>query len=200
MMKRFPHRAGLPRRQGGALIVVTLVILLVVSMLGMATMDTSGLEMRMASNSRDQQQAFEAAEYTLSWVQNDITGRFTDSQIGNAPDCGSVCFESTCSGGYCFQGESPTNPATCELDAPADDIHTEAALWEAGSGRHQTLTVPDIGVTARYIVEYRCYTALDPAQEFDDETNYARMFRITAYVVGPAGRGRSMLRAVIKDS
>lgn len=199
-MNRYLNRSGLPRRQGGALIVVTLVILLVVSMLGMATMDTSGLEMRMASNSRDQQQAFEAAEYTLSWVQNDIAGRFTNAEISNASDCGAICFEPTCSGGYCFQGEYPTDPANCELSAPGTEIHTNPAIWEAGSGLHQTLAVPDIGVTARYIVEYRCYTALNPSQEFHHETNYARMFRITAYVVGPAGRGRSMLRAVIKDS
>ena len=51
----------LPGKQKGALILLTLLILLVISMLGMSSVDSTGLEMKMSSNSREQQQAFEAA-------------------------------------------------------------------------------------------------------------------------------------------
>ena len=55
-------------KQKGALMVVVLIMLVIISMLGMSTIGTSSLEMQMSINSRDQQASFEAAEYTLSWV------------------------------------------------------------------------------------------------------------------------------------
>lgn len=194
------------QRQKGAMIVVTLIILLIVSVLGMASMDTTGLEMRMASNTRDQQQAFEAAEYTLSWVQNEIgiTG-FSTASLSNTA-CGSICFEPTCSNGYCFQGSNPLDQNSCELATshaanqpdPAGEIYATEAIW-TNAARHRTLAVPNIGVTTRYIVEFRCYTALDPSQPMDD-TNFTRVYRITVLAAGPAGRGRVMLRSTIRST
>lgn len=187
-------------RQRGALLVVTLIILLIVSLLGMASMDTSGLEMRMTSNSRDQQQAFEAAEYTLSWVQHELLDTFSKQDISSVIGCGSSCFDPSCSSGYCFQGQSPFEPVNCVLDAPSEEAYMNPATWAAGSSLHQTLLIPSIDISSRYIIEYRCFTALDPSLAFHPETNYTRMFRITAYAIGPAGRGRAMLRAVINTT
>ncbi len=181
--------------QRGALMVLVLVILLVVSLLGMSTVDTSGLEMRMASNSRDQQAAFEAAEYTLSFVENQISGTGFSSQSLSNQSCGSICFESTCTGGYCFNGTEPNSSENCRLNAPATEPYEDAALWQNGSGRHQTLTVS--GMTVRYIIEFRCYTALDPTVAMSD-TNFSQVYRITAFATGPAGRGRVMLRSTMK--
>lgn len=192
-------RSGL-HLQRGALLVVTLIILLIVSMLGMASMDSSGLEMRMTSNSRDQQQAFEAAEYTLSRVQHDLVDKFSKLEISSATGCGSTCFDPSCGSGYCFQGQAPQEPANCMLDAPSEAVYRDPTIWEVGSGLHQTLVIPGIDISSRYIIEYRCFTALDPSLAFHHETNYTRMFRITAYAIGPAGRGRAMLRAVINTT
>ena len=180
------------------MIVVTLIILLIVSVLGVATMDTTGLEMRMASNTRDQQQAFEAAEYTLSWVQNEIgiTG-FSNASLSNS-NCGAICFDTTCSNGYCFEGVNPEIEGSCRLGAPADELYTDEDIW-TDPDRHRTLLVPNIGITTRYIIEFRCYTALDPTQPFEAGTNSTRAYRITALAVGPAGRGRVMLRASVRS-
>src|SRR5690606_977331 len=97
----------------GALILVTLIILLVVTVLGMSSVDSSGLEMQMSSNSRLQQQTFEAAEYTLSWVENNLaqSGYFSLASItndvaglGGEGVCGAICFSGACNNGYCFNG------------------------------------------------------------------------------------------------
>ena len=186
------------QRQRGALIVVTLIFLLIVSMLASSTMDTTGLEMRMATNSRDQQLAFEAAEYTLSWVENEImdAGGFSDNSISNN-NCGAACFEDTCSNGYCFDGSSPLDWSNCQMDSPAAEVYESAALWADGSGKHRTLAVPGIGVSTKYIIEFRCYTALDSTQPMD-ATNNTRVYRTTAFAEGPGGRGRMMLRSTMK--
>lgn len=183
--------------QQGALLIITLIMLVIISMLGMSTMGTTGLEMQMANNSRDKQASFEAAEYTLSWVENDIqTTSFTNANLTNS-SCGSICFDSTCTGGYCFRGGDADAWNQCELDDSDPDPYTEEAIWN-DSSYHRTLTIPNTTITAKYIIEFRCYTALDPTLEMD-VTNFTRVFRISAYTVGEGGRARTMLRSTIKE-
>ncbi|MAY01770.1 MAG: hypothetical protein CMQ38_02185 [Gammaproteobacteria bacterium] len=185
------------RQQSGALLVITLIMLVVISMLGMSTMGTTGMEMQMANNSRDQQASFEAAEYTLSWVENNIQQTsFTNANLTNS-SCGAICFDDTCSGGYCFRGDDADAWNQCEVDDSAPDPYTDPDIWN-DSGFHRTVTVPNTSITAKYIIEFRCYTALDPTLQMD-VTNFTRVYRITAYTVGEAGRARTMLRSMMKE-
>jgi type IV pilus assembly protein PilX len=59
-MNRFIHN-----RQSGAALVVSLLILLVMTLIGVSSMQTTTMEEKMASNTRERQQAFEAAEAAL---------------------------------------------------------------------------------------------------------------------------------------
>lgn len=203
------NKAVLRGKQEGALILVTLLILLVVSLLGMSSVDSTGLEMRMSSNSREQQQAFEAAEYTLSWAENNIatTGYFTPSSLTNDVDgdggapCGALCFSSTCTNGYCFNGVYPIltpSWSTCALSVPATEPYADPAVWATGSGKHRILVIPNTTISAKFIVEFWCYGAPDETQALS-LTNNARMYRITAYTIGESGRGRVMLRSTVME-
>ena len=64
-------------RQTGAVLVVSLLILLVMTVLGVAAMGTTTLQERMANNNRQQQVAFQAAEAALraaeTYLGNTIT-------------------------------------------------------------------------------------------------------------------------------
>lgn len=185
------------KQQRGALLVITLIMLVIISMLGMSTMGTTGLEMQMANNSRDQQASFEAAEYTLSWVENNIQETsFTNANLTNS-NCGSICFDSTCTNGYCFRGDDADAWNQCALDDSNPDPYTEPGIW-SNSNFHRTLTIPNTTITAKYIIEFRCYTALDPTLQMD-VTNFTRVFRISAYTVGEGGRARTMLRSTMKE-
>ena len=57
-MKTFKH----PRRQQGAILVVGLVLLLVLTVLGISTMSTASLELNMAGNDQFAENAFQLAE------------------------------------------------------------------------------------------------------------------------------------------
>ncbi len=187
-------------RQQGALIILTLLILLVISILGMATIDSSGLEMKMSSNSRIQQEAFEAAEYTLSWVENDIvtSGYFSDESVRNISGCGNVCFSDLCGNGYCFSGSFVDDIQKCVPVTTPTEPYERASLWADGSGQFRTLDIPNSDITAKYIVEFWCYTAAN--SEFaKDGANFARTYRITAFAVGEGGKARAMLRSTIKQ-
>jgi len=198
-MKMLNLETGSYKKQQGALILVTLIILLVISMLGMSAVDSTGLEMQMSSNSRLQQQTFEAAEYTLSWVENNLatTGYFSKASITNNTNdtagegfCGTVCFSSACTNGYCFNGTYTPGALwnTCALGVPATEPNADAGLWADGSGKHRTMAI-----------EFSCYTAKDPAQDINLVGNQARVYKITAYVVGEGGRARVMLRSAVAD-
>ncbi len=61
----------LARRQRGAVLVVSLVMLVVLTLLGVSVMNITQLEERMASNSQEMAQAFQSAETGLSQGFND---------------------------------------------------------------------------------------------------------------------------------
>lgn len=82
--------------QHGAILIVSMLILLVLTIIGVSSMQSSTLEEKMASNSRDRNIGFQSAESTIREAETYIedlvtTGGFTDanglySAIENEPD------------------------------------------------------------------------------------------------------------------
>jgi len=62
------------RRQCGAVLITSLIILLVLTVIGVSAMSTSSLQERMAGNLRDQTMALQAAETGLKGAENTIDG------------------------------------------------------------------------------------------------------------------------------
>lgn len=187
--------------QSGSLMLVTLIILLVISLIGMSTVDTTGLEMHMTSNSRQQQQVFEAAEYALSMVENNLyeIGDYTNNQLTNT-SCGSVCFSTACTGGYCFNGTNPNTLTCTTLTAAATEPYRNSAIWTTGSGKYQTIVVPipglASGITVQYIIEYWCVGQRNTTIPLQ-AGNTVNLYRITVLASGESGRARSMLRSTV---
>jgi len=59
-------------RQSGAALIVSLILLLVMTLLGVSAMQTNVLEEKMAGNFRDRDLAFQAAEAALRHAENEI--------------------------------------------------------------------------------------------------------------------------------
>lgn len=72
-----------PRKQRGAVLIFCLVFLLVLTMMGVTSMESAVLEERMAGNMQDFNAAFQAAESSLqtaeSWLQNQLNWPATSS-------------------------------------------------------------------------------------------------------------------------
>jgi type IV pilus assembly protein PilX len=186
--------------QAGAVLIAALIILVVLTLLGIASIDTTGIEMKMANNAGDQQQAFESAEYILNAVENDFIQKNTlDAQI--ATSCsGNKCFNSTCSNGYCFFGINPTAWDNCR---PYSTTSTAANPWEAKAAWSDARSIPlvpspNAETTVRYMVEFRCYVPTNPMVALS-AANATKLFRITAYVIGPGNKGRVMLQSTVKQ-
>jgi type IV pilus assembly protein PilX len=76
-------RCGAPHRQQGIVLVVSLVILMILTILGMAAMSTSSLEIKMSGNAQETTRALEAAESGLNKLYND-TSSFNTSNLPKA--------------------------------------------------------------------------------------------------------------------
>ncbi|MGH8467248.1 MAG: pilus assembly PilX family protein [Pseudomonas sp.] len=78
------HVAIVRRRQRGVSLVLVLILLVVMSILGIAVLRSSAMQERMTANLRDRSLAFQAAETALRFAQEDVLGNdgISDLQYG----------------------------------------------------------------------------------------------------------------------
>lgn len=113
------------RQQKGFSLIVVLVLLIVMSILGIAVLRSSAMQERMSANLRDRSLAMQAAEAALRFAQDQVLGATAgnwDKKVPLAADCtaSSIC---------------PTG---------------SAASWRAGP----TLNTGGISTTTQFWVEY----------------------------------------------
>lgn len=177
-----PHCSSPLTPQRGAVLLVSLMILLIMTVIGIAAMSTTTMEEKMAANSQQRQQAFQAAETALrdaeTWLTANIT-RVTDlSQFDG-------------DGGLYASRPIAIGAALAE---PAFDIFSDSAWASNGVPSETLLSGQD---TPRYIIEYvgdfgSDRPLLDPTQGVQ-VARYA--FRITAIGWSVDGTARYLLRS-----
>jgi type IV pilus assembly protein PilX len=117
-MKVATHESSLAR-QRGAVLITALVILFVLTLLGVASMQGTVLEERMAGNFRDRQVAFEAAEAAL---------RVGEAQLVSASSFGSMSWDGT---DYTYESEPANDPFSTAGQAISDATLTEETAQPA---------------------------------------------------------------------
>lgn len=75
------HRA---RRQSGAALLITLILLLVLTLLGVSSMQSTTMQERMSGNTRDREVAFQAAEAALRAAESWLEAQAVPPQSGTA--------------------------------------------------------------------------------------------------------------------
>ncbi|HMW15083.1 MAG TPA: PilX N-terminal domain-containing pilus assembly protein [Pseudomonadales bacterium] len=215
MADRLQSTFGTPARQRGIILLVSLILLLILTVMGLASMGGSLLEARMTGHYRDQELAIQSAEAALREGERTIhssSSALLDARIkagGNS-----------CTGGYCQSRQFDTGHAAslgkachqaghlyerwelpvCDSGAPVGS----ADVWN-NAGRHLTYgaNLPGVRAPARYIIELaglaRPATAppgdcaghpLDPAN-----AGCQRVYRITALAGGGTDRAQVMLQS-----
>ena len=97
---RFP--SGSVRHQSGISLVVVLILLVAISILGIAVLRSSAMQERMSANQRDRSLAFQAAETAMRYAQEDVLGAAAgawDTNVPVAADCANS--------GICPPGSAP---------------------------------------------------------------------------------------------
>ena len=111
-MNRFITNNGKNRQRGAALI-TSLMILLLVTIVGMASLQTTMFEEKMASSSRDRELAFQAAEAALSVAEATLVKEFMAHSYDLANWFTGIDTDCTDADYYCQSDASfdPLNPA-----------------------------------------------------------------------------------------
>ncbi len=215
MIMQITEKSTLIAKQSGVVMVVCLVLLLVVTALGLTSMNSTTLETKMASGFRDRAVAFEAAEEALSVAETWILDTdFSETDFYNACT-GSLCFSSSCSNGLCvfYDSADPyvngVDKADCsgKMDEPTTPpwqwagVSGEPNLWLSSTDSVEVSTShPDVETDARYIVEFVCY--VNRIQGTDcTATNpdaCAPNFRISALGRGLTDNSMVMLQSTFK--
>lgn len=185
-------------KQQGVVLIVSLVILLVVTLLGTAAMQGTGLEFKMAQNTSERQRVFQATEAGLRRMEQNIQDTpYSESDLDSSTCASgtSTCFEDTCAGGLCFFGDNagPTqqhcDPVTTP---PADPVWFDTALdvWNTNT-KNQAVTIDTVNVKA--IIEFRCFVDTENGEVTADSGDPS--YRITTLGTSASGRMQVMLQS-----
>ncbi len=164
MKRSSPIQSRISKRQRGAVLIISLMILLIMTVLGIAAMSSTTMEEKMAANNQQRQQAFQGAETALrdaeAWLFNNVTKLADLDQFTGAN--GLYALYAVHFGG---------TPAP-----PAFNIFDNTAWSSNGQTSHSLLTNQPV---PRYIIEYVGTTEEAPLT-YDNIYPQRYAFRITA--------------------
>lgn len=193
-------------KQKGSVLVISLIMLLLLTIVGMSGVRISNLEERMSGNYRDHELAFHAAEAALSEGEAFIerTAFFTtDFQVGCTSN---NCFTATCTDGLCFNGNFDKGGApagVCQVGNANPNLWESWANWANDNRVVQAALLTGTSAQARYIIEFRCFMPRDDTAS-NPETNilaqWAFAFRVTALAQGATDDSRVMLQSTYKKT
>ena len=172
-----------PGQQRGAVLVIGMLILLVMTILGVTSMSTSTLQEKMAGNNKDRTIALQGAEDALR-----------DAELLLQTSFSTMTFDTDCTGGYCDCAlDGADLLESCEVeywtDATKDVWNTSTKHMVADNSN------PDLAEKPKYIIEYigKYY---DPDTDgFGGCASCPNLYRITAMSTGISGRAKVAIQS-----
>ena len=165
------------KKQRGVVLIMSLVILMVLSLLGVSSMRTSGLQERMSGNARDNQVAFQAAEIALRAGEDYLKSISLDSVFSSNGN----------NGKFLPRAISSTDAWQVESN------------WT--SGKTTSVTLADVSKNPEYMIEIvnSEYGTSDEVQNQNDGgvggSITIELYRITARGYGKNPNTRVMLQS-----
>lgn len=166
-------------RQRGVALFISLVLLLVLTIIGVSSVQTTSLEVRMTGNEHNAMLAFQAAESAL---------RDAEDQLENIVS--TVVFTANGNAGLYSAAQLGT-----------DENWQDANVWTGGNSIVAATNVDGVSEQPRYIIEHIASVLLED-NAYQQEDPYAasaqdrvEMFRITARGVGGNTNARIMLQS-----
>ena len=128
-------------KQHGSVLLVTMVMLVVMTLVGLAGIEVTGLEEKMVLNMRDRQAAFEAAEVALKQAEDYVCQNLTDGHIKGEED-------SAGKGGY-YDVRLADSCNDMDEDKSSDD-NSENKNTESSSANAASVSEKDWDTSCKY--------------------------------------------------
>lgn len=191
--------------QRGSTLLISLILLLLFTIVGMASVRNVGFNQKMSSNYRDADLSFQAAEAVLREGEDYIDALSAGVKAYHfSVDClVGDCFTNTCGNGLCFNGTHSENNQ-CVDTPPVVPFVEQDAVWESQTRSiESTLNFPGLPASPRFLIEFMCYVPrVDDAKPELDFTypigDWSYLFRVTSYASGANGTSRVMLQSTYK--
>lgn len=161
--------------QRGAALAVSLILLLILTVLGASSVQSTLLDEKMAANYKDRDAAFQAAEAALRFAEtvilNTSASDFSDTtkwpNVGSLSSTGGLLGLTYADGGI--------------------DYSADSGIWTT-AGSYQTYDHPDLPAASdpRFIIKYESQPSVSPA---------VRVFKITVFAQGKSAGTRVVLRS-----
>lgn len=182
-LRRTRSAIALPRRQRGAILVIALMFLVLLTIISVSSISGVTLEEKMAGNMREQNVAFQAAESALRDAEIDLeTGIGGDNPPGTPvhrdPMTIAGNFANNCSGaftfGICRQPAAPPATWQTQIVTPSTWDWTDINKTTAYGRFTGASALAGVFRQPRYVIEYL-------AEKDDTSTTPAtRFFRVSA--------------------
>lgn len=179
------------RYQNGVALVLTLTILLILTLIGVASIQTTSMQERMSRNFRDANMAFQAAEAAIAEAETYIERISTIDSFPEEPDIEDALSEA-CSAGLCTStdGRSRWQQSNGVVD------------WSDSSTYIESTTVLGSQAQSKYVVEY--VAKVDIEQDTLNIGNVgeggtsgrSHVFRVTARGIGGTTESTSMIQSL----
>ncbi len=131
-----------PRRlQTGMSLFPALMFLLVLSVLGVSALNSTVMQEKMVSNTKDANLAFQAAEAGLRDAEADITRNITNT----------TAFTSACAAGLCTPPSTWPTPSSADISKVID--WNNGGLTRTYGSQTAMATLPDVAAQPRYVIE-----------------------------------------------
>ncbi|MDO9294083.1 MAG: PilX N-terminal domain-containing pilus assembly protein [Hydrogenophaga sp.] len=189
------------RRERGAALIISMILLVLITLVGVASLRNVLLEEKMAANYKDRSLAFQAAEAGLrageavAAAQASTSPKHAQAIALGFPADATQC-SSTCSGGLCSPPGAPALPGPPAVDAT---FHCEGR-WEmsgfTGWANATGVTLnTQAGSAPQYFVEFMGNTfPCDPSQPTINKT--CARYRVTARSQSGDDRAQVILQSV----
>jgi len=185
--------ASKARQESGAVLFVSLILLLVLTLIGVTAMKTTTLQEKMASSHRQRSVAMQAAEAAIRqaeiWLRNNVKGIADLKKFDGTDELYAAITSSGCA------------PANAEIGWD----YRNPAKWSGANSDKVPVSVPgiDSAYQPRYLIEYvgrggRNAAPLNPTDNTTvcgTDATAPYMFRITALGLGINGETPALLQS-----
>ena len=135
------RQASTRAHQAGFSLFPALMFLLVLAVLGVAALNSSVMQEKMVSNTRDANLAFQAAEAGLRDAEADVVINIT----------GGTIFSSSCTHGLCTPPSSWTSPSSLDISKAID--WSNSGLTRSYGAYTSSSALPDVAAQPQYVIE-----------------------------------------------
>lgn len=159
------------RRERGAILVTSLLLLVILTVLGVAIMKLSNMQERMAGNTRDVNLALQGAEAALRQAEAEIA----PPTVRPVATTNVGCL-------VCQEGVLPVN------------LYDNTAFNWVANGRPYNTAIPQLDDRPRYVVEDYMFDRDDPLEGHEAPTGRV-FFNITSRSTGASGQANVVLQS-----